>query len=501
MTRLLVIVAAALITAAFCACSDGRPSTENGTGSNETDEVTGIVFKDENGDGLYDVTVDSPLSGVTVSMWLGDHLTARTQTGSDGYYELSAPVGSGYSIALAMRASVECYDPRVREWSLCNSISGTVGDVACPTSGLNVAARYRNLDYGPKGFEWELWHAGPILDRPNVVLVHGYRFITLGSDGRCDEQFVRLDDLLQTKDDWYNVWQFEYGHGYWGTLERISVYSEQLNQALEVIEGLTNGTSTVITHSIGGFIARKCVDEYDSGRMEKLMTLGTPHFGIRQLGPVDLRWLLNWADRFGPKARPDVIPGSRFLWDLNSRVEDTIPDEFASIAGYSTGHSDGLVEISSASLVQSASDGTVEQRFYFVGVDRHHPDLNAIESKEDEVFQLISPFVEGGVEALGEYRPGEYPSIYSGHPYVTFSLGEEPPEGYPRLLVARTGREYGPADIFSQGEHTADGGLIYAVQLQYEDAGKARLYYAPDSFADIVVPAGQSTLVTGLIGG
>ena len=52
-------------------------------------------------------------------------------------------------------------------------------------------------NYGPAGYLWELWHEGPVRDRENIILVHGYRLPLSALPGRCDEQFGDLDRPLR----------------------------------------------------------------------------------------------------------------------------------------------------------------------------------------------------------------------------------------------------------------------------------------------------------------
>jgi hypothetical protein len=63
-------------------------------------------------------------------------------------------------------------------------------------------------NYGPAGYRWELWHEGPVRDRENVVLVHGYRLPLSALPGRCDEQLA-IDSWAG--DNRLQRWQFEYG--------------------------------------------------------------------------------------------------------------------------------------------------------------------------------------------------------------------------------------------------------------------------------------------------
>ncbi|TET73804.1 MAG: hypothetical protein E3J42_06460, partial [Dehalococcoidia bacterium] len=59
--------------------------------------ISGTVYKDENGDGIYDVEVDIPVPAAIVTAYLGDGFMAKDDTDEKGEYALSAPAGSGYT--------------------------------------------------------------------------------------------------------------------------------------------------------------------------------------------------------------------------------------------------------------------------------------------------------------------------------------------------------------------------------------------------------------------
>ncbi len=355
------------------------------------------------------------------------------------------------------------------------------------------------LNYGPEDLSWKLWHEGPVFDRENVVLVHGFKLPSFSARDRCDAAFRRLDDLLQTKEGQNNVWQFEYMGGFWGTVDRMATYVSRLKDAVNRIVKVTGkGTCSIVAYSMGGIIARKYVAMGGESRVDKLLTLATPHMGIMQPVPFDLRW----PGRLVPRAAVELRPDSRLLWDLNTKVDSSTAPEFAAVGGYSWGHSDGLVDIGSASLVKSDTDGSVAERLYFTGVNRSHLNINNIRDKGDEVFQLICSFLRGGLAGISRLRPAEEPVYYDGHPFLTFALRQNPKRRrvYPFVVVKNTGHRYSSYRVFSLGARTGDGSYIFTVRLQPDDEGEAEIHYARGEYTTVQVHRGQSTIVTEPLG-
>jgi pimeloyl-ACP methyl ester carboxylesterase len=353
-------------------------------------------------------------------------------------------------------------------------------------------------NYGPTGYLWELWHEGPVRDRENVVLVHGYRLPLSALPGRCDEQFGVLDRLLQAASD-CNVWQFEYVGGPLGTYDSVAVYASRLDAALTRISEISgNGRFSMVGYSMGGLIARQYISMGGRSRVDKLLTLATPHMGTMRFDPFSIPR----SERFYPRAGIEMRPDSRLLWDLNTNVEGSSVPEFAALGGYSSGHSDGTIEMGSTSLVKCAADGSVEENFYFAGVPRSHLNINRIKSDSDEVFQMIMAFLTDGVCGISKVRCPEKPGDYHVPFFLAFSMmengmGRKPG---PRVEVTSTGRSYRGPRIWTQGARTESGARIYTVQLRPEDSGEARIYYAPRDYATVRLQSGQSSVVTQPIG-
>lgn len=353
-------------------------------------------------------------------------------------------------------------------------------------------------NYGPSGYQWELWHEGPVHDRENVVLVHGYRLPLSALPGRCDEQFGNLDRLLQGTTD-CNVWQFEYVGSPWGTYDSVSVYASRLDAALTRISEISgNSQCSMIGYSMGGLIARRYIAMGGKSKVGKLLTLATPHMGTLRFEPFSIPR----TELFYPRAGFELRPDGRLLWDLNTNIDASCPSEFAALGGYSWGHSDGTIEMSSTSLVRCAADGSVKESFYFAGVPRSHLSINRIKSDSDEVFQMIAAFLMGGIGGISKVRCPERPGDYRVPFFLTFSMAEygAGKSSGPRVTVTSTGRTYRGPRICTQGARTESGARIYTVQLRPEDDGEARIYCGPREYATVQVHSGQSTVVAQPIG-
>jgi hypothetical protein len=195
-------------------------------------------------------------------------------------------------------------------------------------------------------------------------------------------------------------------------------------------------------------------------------------------------------------------PDSSLLWDLNTRIDDSLAPEFAAIGGYSWGRSDGLVETGSAGLVRANADGSVAENLYFAAVKRSHLSINRIRHEDDEVYQMVRRFLLEGVAGLSSVRAPERPSDYDAHPFLTFALRKRPRWRmlYPSVVVTSTGRRYRGLRVLSQGAQTQDGARIFTVPLKPGDEGEARIFYAPGKYTTVMIQRGQSTVVSEPIG-
>lgn len=460
----------------------------------QTALISGIVYKDEDGNGVYDARADVTIPGAIVTAWLEDELIAAVHTDEKGDYALSVPAGTYYTLKVSLPSERECFNPIAKKWGIWDTIEGNKKDVLSPSNNQNISVDYRMLNYGPYDYSWRLWHKGPVFRRENVVLVHGFKFPGFTRSTRCEEQFTRLDDLLQTKEHQYNVWQFEYSDNARGTLGTASKYASRLGKAINKIGEITgNSLCSIVAYSMGGIVARQYIAAEGKSRVAKLLTLATPHLGTLRFEPFNLRW----PDKLIPRAGAELRPDSRFLWDLNTSADSNVP-EFAAIGGNSRGHTDGLVEMSSTSLARFNSDGTVFENLYFAAVNRSHLNINQIKDKRDEVFQLISSFLRSGIAGISHLRPAEEPKDYGVHFFLTFALKDKPRwrKIYPCVVVAKTGRRYWGFRVFSQGAKTQTGAYIFTVRLRPDEEGEVRIYFARGKYVTAPVQRGQSTIVT-----
>jgi pimeloyl-ACP methyl ester carboxylesterase len=454
--------------------------------------VTGTVFKDEDGDGRYSALSDTPIPGAMVSAIINDRVVATAYTDELGKYTLLVPTGMRCTLK-AHLYSEAWYDPELKAWGKWSTVEGQK-EIQCPSEAQDISISYRLLNYGPRDFSWELWHKGPIFKRKNVILVHGFRFPGASRRGRCDHQFGRLDDLLQTKQAGFNVWQFEYADRSLGTLGTVATYASRFAAAIERIAELTGADSfSVVGYSMGGIIARQYIATAAKSRIDKLLTLATPHMGTIRFEPFNLKW----PDRLIPKAGAELRPDSRFLWDLNTNIESSSIPEMAAMGGYAWGHNDGFIEMSSTSPVKFNPDGTVAESFYFVAVNRSHTNINHITNEQDEVFQLIHSFLRDGVQGIRSMRPPERPGDYHVPYFLIFTLKRMPKWRmiYPFVVIPGKKRRYWGFRVFSQGAKTEDDSYIFTVQLRPDDEGEARVYYARDRYATVMLQKGQSTIV------
>jgi len=457
--------------------------------------ISGTVYKDEDSDGVYDATVDIAIPEAIVTAWRGDNAIAVTQTDEKGTYNLSVPAGKYYTLKVSLPLKRDCYDPHLKKWGIWSTVKGKEENVPCPSgNNVDIDVDYRMLNYGPTDYSWRLWHEGPVFDRENVVLVHGFKLPGSSRPTRCENQFTRLDDLLQTKGEHYNVWQFEYSDNARGTLGKVATYASRLARAVDRISELTgNSLCSIVAYSMGGIVARHYVANGGKSRVTKLLTLATPHMGTLRFEPFNLKW----PDKLIPRAGAELRPDSRFLWDLNTKVDSHVT-EFAAVGGRSRGHTDGMIEMSSTSLSTFNSDGTVFENLYFVAVNRSHLNINQIKDKCDEVFQLVSSFLRGGVAGISGMRPAEKPEDYNVYFLLTFALKNNPRWRmiYPCVVMANTGHRYWGFRVFTQGAKTENGSQIFTVRLRPDEEGEARIYYARGKYVTARVHRGQSTVVT-----
>ncbi len=126
----------------------------------------------------------------------------------------------------------------------------------------------------------------------------------------------------------------------------ISEYSPTLKKEIENVLLATNKDKAIIVaHSMGGILSRYYI-KFDSGsdKVYKLITIGSPHYGIRA-------WASFWSP-FGSIESQQMKPDSEFLKSLNYPIDSLVPSYTISgnNKGCFTGDCDGVVYVNSSKL-------------------------------------------------------------------------------------------------------------------------------------------------------
>ena len=173
-----------------------------------------------------------------------------------------------------------------------------------------------------------------------VVTVHG---VTGDSSS-----FGNLKPILESEG--YLVKHFQYdSEVFIDTNVPLEDLADSLSVFLEEHEGELHASErglNLICHSMGGLISRYYVASYVNHNVDKLVTIGTPHYGAAR--PAWLGLL-----PYSGQAR-QMRFGSAFLWDLhNSWATSSFGTDVLCIAGAATQYGsdhDGTVLLSSANL-------------------------------------------------------------------------------------------------------------------------------------------------------
>ena len=169
-----------------------------------------------------------------------------------------------------------------------------------------------------------------VADRPSVILIHG-----LDDPGRVWQDLA--PELVEQK---FNVWLMRYPN------DQPVVESAWL--FFEALQGLKQGgidRISIVAHSMGGLVSREMLtrSEIDYNAFAKnrqvpevavLIMVGTPNHGSQlarlrvftemrdqlvRMTKGDINWL-GWIIDGAGEAKIDLLPGSRFLSELNARA-------------------------------------------------------------------------------------------------------------------------------------------------------------------------------------
>jgi uncharacterized protein (TIGR03437 family) len=243
--------------------------------------------------------------------------------------------------------------------------------------------------------------------RKPVVLVDGYHF-TCDNSASTPASFGDLNQRLRAE----GVSVFFLSTCPQGGRQTI----EQLGQALgQLIASTGSPQVDLVTYSMGGLIAR-C---YLSGKqntpgvfqppadvhVRKLVSIATPNFGALFGGALA---------QFAPDVQArEMVPGSRFLFDLatwNQNRDDLREVDAVAVAGNAaglpgfTGGSDGLVSVTSASLLFARPDQwtrivpychSEDNLALLLGGGCDGPAIAKIDSNDHMTWRIIESFLAG----------------------------------------------------------------------------------------------------------
>jgi triacylglycerol esterase/lipase EstA (alpha/beta hydrolase family) len=208
-----------------------------------------------------------------------------------------APVVLLVSIWFALAWIWRTPRPREAQLDLAGSLKLFLGEVLAVGVSWPLMALHR------------LFMRDPVMTRGKrpVILVHG----VLVNDGvwlSVKRQLARRDELA--------VYTINYGPPY-GDIEH---FADQLAVKVQAVCDQTESPRVLlICHSMGGLVARAYVRHYGASRLERTITLGTPHHGSM------LAWMY-----FG-RCLAQMRPGNAWLAELNRDEASSCPVPVTSI--------------------------------------------------------------------------------------------------------------------------------------------------------------------------
>lgn len=132
-----------------------------------------------------------------------------------------------------------------------------------------------------------------------------------------------------------------YTINYGPPLADIELFAEQLDKKIEAIRGVTGAERVVlVSHSMGGLVARAYLRRFGGARVARLITLGTPHHGSVL------------AYMFPGRDLAQMHPGNPWLVELNGHETAPPPAPITSIWS----RHDSMVAPQASSVLASAEN-------------------------------------------------------------------------------------------------------------------------------------------------
>lgn len=140
--------------------------------------------------------------------------------------------------------------------------------------------------------------------------------------GLPEMEWGRIDAPVSVRVSYYYVTHFDVGGS--GVMtrktDRIENYALRLKEFIDIIKHRTGSDEVIIiSHSMGGLVAREHLRLFGPDDVKVLVTIGTPNHGIE--GSIDRYCAVTGAE----KECEDMAEGSYFLKRLNDAQEDGIP--------------------------------------------------------------------------------------------------------------------------------------------------------------------------------
>ncbi|MFP4656731.1 MAG: lipase family alpha/beta hydrolase, partial [Candidatus Woesearchaeota archaeon] len=138
--------------------------------------------------------------------------------------------------------------------------------------------------------------------------------------------------------------------------DNLDTYAVRLDDIIDSVLRKSNAENvTVIAHSMGGLVIRRYMQIFGTGKVDRVLTSGTPHHGITD-------WVSTFCPLFGERLEcRDMREGSLFLNKLNTEPLPDIPFHNVVATGCTLDgkDSDGVV-LKESAMLEDAENIVIE---------------------------------------------------------------------------------------------------------------------------------------------